>query len=362
MRIAVFNWRCFRHAQAGGSELYLHKQAALWVQQGHEVVWITSRPAGTARRETFEGIQFVRMGGTFSIYGWAPLQYFRHARDADVLIDVENGIPFFTPFFSRRPKVLLIHHIHTDVWDREAGRLTARIGKWLEGWLMPRVYRKTPIVTVSESSSSMIDELFGEHAPIQIVYNAISQDLVPGTRAEEPEVIYLGRVRRYKSIDVLLRALSLLEREPALHIVGQGEDEPRLKALAQELGLEKVEFHGFVEDHEKRALLQRSWIAVNPSSMEGWGITNIEANACGVPVLGSDVPGIRDSIAAGVSGELFPYGDAAALAARLDAWIGHPALLEELSVSARGWAARFSWEASADTLCGILKQVISKDR
>ncbi len=361
MRIVIFNWRCFRHSQAGGAELYLHKQAAVWADAGHEVTWLTSRPAGVARKEEAEGIQFVRCGGRLSLYICAAFEFLRHFRSTDVIIDVENGIPFFTQLYARVPVVLLIFHVHTDVWKREESWLMARLGSWLEQKVMPRVYRRNMIVTISESSSKMIKQLFpSKDAKIKIVYSGVAQDLVPGKKADSPEIIYLGRLRRYKSIDVLLNAVSeLADLSPILHLVGQGDDEQRLKDLAGSLGLEKVIFHGHVDEDKKRELLQRSWVAVNPSSMEGWGITNIEANACGTPVVGADVPGIRDSICVGKSGFLVPYGDVDALTLQLRNLIQDHDLRLALGSTAVDWAKNYSWEASASSFVEILESVCS---
>ena len=356
MRIAIFNWRCFRHPQAGGAELYLHDQAKLWAEDGHEIVWYTSRPSGAARVEVRDGIRFVRAGGTFTVYLRAALNYRREGRP-NVVVDVENGIPFFAKLYAGVPVVLLIYHVHTAVWQKEASWLTARIGRWLEGVAMPRLYRKNQIVTISNSSAAMIDELFGPHGPLDIVYSAINPALKPGAKADAPDVIYLGRLRKYKSVDDLLRAVKQIEDlAPTLHLVGQGEDEPRLRALVQELGLERVVFHGFVDDEEKSRLFQRSWVAVNPSSMEGWGITNIEANACGTPAVGADVPGTRDSISAGESGYLFPHGDVHALAAHLRKLIENQELRHRLERTSLEWASRFSWKESARSFMRILER------
>jgi len=357
MRIAIFNWRCFRHPQAGGSELYLYEQASIWASQAHEVVWFTSQPSKTKRDEIHDGIRFIRRGGAFSVYMWAAINYFRFEK-VDVVIDVENGIPFFAPFYTKAPVVLLIHHIHTDVWHQETSKPTAHVGTLLESKVMPLCYRSTPIVTVSESSADMIGELFGRHGSIDIVYNAISSDLRPGQKADSPEIIYLGRLRRYKSIDVLLEAVGRLgDLAPVVHIVGQGEDEPRLRAIAKSLGI-KALFHGYVNVDEKMRLLQRSWVAVNPSSMEGWGITNIEANACGTPVIGSNVPGIRDSIVPGRTGLLVPYGEQEALAEAIRTLVEDEKQRAMMSQAAREWAARFSWEASAKAFMNVLERVV----
>ncbi|MFA6172228.1 MAG: glycosyltransferase family 4 protein [Kiritimatiellales bacterium] len=356
MRIAIFNWRCFRHPQAGGSEIYLYEQAKRWAAQGHDILWFTSRPSGTLREENHDGIRFIRAGGTYTVYLFAALNYLRQAK-VDVIIDVENGIPFFTPMYARVPVVLLIYHIHTDVWAREASWLTAKVGSWLERKVMPSAYRRKQIVTISPSSEEMIDRLFGKHRPIQFVYSGISDALVPGQKAKRPEIFYLGRLRKYKSVDVLLRALQRLSDLPlTLRLAGQGEDEPRLRDIAASLGLTNVIFQGYVNDADKMRLLQRAWVVVNPSSMEGWGITNIEANACGTPVVGSDVPGTRDSISPGQSGLLIPCGDDAALAQAIRSLIEDAVRRNEMQRTAREWADRFSWDVSAQTFMEILKR------
>jgi glycosyltransferase involved in cell wall biosynthesis len=356
MRIAIFNWRCFRHPQAGGSELYLYEQARRWASQGHEVLWFTSRPSGTAREETYDGIRFFRSGGTYTVYLFAVLNYFRQAQ-VDVIIDVENGIPFFTPIYSRVPVVLLIYHIHTDVWAREASWLTAKVGSWLERKVMPAVYRRKPIVTISPSSAEMISQLFVVHQPIRMVYSGFSDELIPGEKAERPEVVYLGRLRKYKSVDVLLRAIHRLsDLSLTLRLAGQGEDEPRLRELAASLGLTNVVFQGYVDDTDKMKLFQRAWVVVNPSRMEGWGITNIEANACGTPVVGADVPGIRDSISPGQSGLLVPHGDDKALADAIRELIVDEDRRSEMNRTSRAWADRFSWQAASEAFMKILEQ------
>lgn len=356
MRIAIFNWRCFRHPQSGGSELYLYEQARHWASQGHDIVWFTSRPSGTLREEKCDGIRFLRAGGTYTVYLWAAVNYLRRAR-ADVIIDVENGIPFFTPIYARVPIVLLIYHVHTDVWKREASWLTAKVGSWMERKVMPVVYRHKQIVTISPSSEVMIDRLFGKHRPIRLVYSGFSNELMPGPKADRPEVVYLGRLRKYKSVDVLLRAMHRLSDLPlTLRLAGQGEDELRLRELVASLGLTNVIFQGYVDDADKMKLFQRAWVVVNPSRMEGWGITNIEANACGTPVIGSDVPGIRDSISPEQSGLLVPHGDDEALAAAIRALIENDARRSEMNRTSREWAERFSWRAASEAFMEILKK------
>lgn len=358
MNILIFNWRDITHPQAGGAEIYLHEQARLWAELGHRVAWICGASSGHPAKDVRDGIEILRMGGTYGVYLCAWWQYIRLGWKPDVIIDAENGIPFFTPLYSRVPVVLLIFHVHTDVWKREFSGLAARVGHWLESWLMPRVYARNKVVTISKSSEKMVRELFPKNQ-IDLVYSAVDEAYRPGPKAETPELLYVGRLKRYKYVDVILRAMANLKGiQCTLNIVGQGDDEFRLKKMCEDLNLENVNFFGFVSEERKQELLQRAWIFVNPSSMEGWGITNIEANACGTPVLGADVPGIQDSVQAGRSGWLIACGDDRAWVESLRMLLEHPEALEALRESSLQWAQTFSWTVSAKNFLEILQREV----
>ncbi|AKJ65038.1 glycosyltransferase family 4 protein [Kiritimatiella glycovorans] len=363
MKIAVLNWRCFRHPQAGGSEVYLHEQAKRWAAQGHSVDWLAARVRGAPAEEVHDGISFRRVGGKYTIYMKAQAALRRLRPRPEVVIDVENGIPFFSPLYVSCPVVLLVHHVHTEVWRRELTPPLALLGRFLESRVMPKVYRGRPIVTVSPSSAEMIRGLFGAQTAVEVIYNAFSGDLTPGDKAQRPEIVYLGRLKRYKSVDVLLDAVRLLHAPEVLfRLIGHGDDEPRLRGICREYGIsDRVRFEGRVSEEDKRRFLQRAWIAVNPSMMEGWSITNLEANACGTPVLGSDVPGIRDSIRPGVNGDVFPYGAADVLADKIRGLLDDPDRRAAWSESSLAWAAEFSWDRSADKWLSLLQKVCRKE-
>lgn len=358
MKIGIFNWRDLKHPQGGGAELYLHEQAKHWAKNGHEVVWFSSAVSGAPSFEIIDSIKFIRRGGKASVYLFAPRYYRKFMKDCDCIIDAENGIPFFTPLFSKKKKILLIHHIHKDVWFKEMKFPLAHLGYFLEMNLMPRIYKKFPIVTVSPSSQKEIRKLFPKNK-IDLVYNAISSSYKPSTKSKNPEIVFVGRLRKYKSIDVLLRAVALLDKNVTVNIIGRGDDEARLKKISKELRLSNVVFHGFVSDEKKIKLIQRAWLAVNPSFVEGWSITNIEANACGTPVIGSDVQGIRDSIVEGKTGFLFQYGNEKELSEKINRLLENKKELQKMSKESIAWASRFSWEKSADAFLEIMKKNIT---
>ncbi len=358
-RILIFNWRDTRHAYGGGAEVYVEEIAKRWVADGHAVTLFCGSDGRSPRHETRDGIRIVRRGGFYLVYLWAVVYYFARFRGKyDVVLDCENGIPFFTPLYVKEPVVCLLHHVHQDVFFRYLPKPLALLASFLEKKMMPAVYARVPFVTVSHSSKIEMESIGIGKAGIKIVHPGVQLDeFLPADRkTDRPTVLYLGRLKAYKSVDVLLRAFRrvIIERpESRLVIAGDGDEIGRLRQLAFEelrLGRDRVEFLGFVDEEKKKSLLQEAWMLVNPSMMEGWGIVAVEANACGTPVIASDVPGLRDSVRNSLSGFLVPYGDAEALAEKMLLLIRDRKLREDMNQCAREWAEHFDWNSSSKLL------------
>jgi glycosyltransferase involved in cell wall biosynthesis len=171
-------------------------------------------------------------------------------------------------------------------------------------------------------------------------------------RTETPTFLYVGRLKRYKGIDSLLEAMSLLRDsgvDATLQIVGRGDDSDRLQRISRQMGLSRcVQFLGFVDEDRKRNLLRQTWAVVFPSAKEGWGIVNVEAAACGTPAIASDSPGLRESVRDGQTGILVPHGEVQALADALTRVATDPDLVADLGRNARQFAETLSWERAAD--------------
>ena len=351
LRILIFNWRDIRHVWAGGAEVYVHELARRWVAQGHHVTLFCSSDRQSLPNEKIDGVEIIRRGGFFTVYPWAVVYYLLHLRGKfDLLIDSENGIPFFTPLFAGIPKILLIHHIHRDYFAHYAPPFLSRIGWFLESRLMPYLYRRLPIVTVSESSRRDIVDLIRPTRPVNIIHPGVDLKKISPSRPKTPypSFIYLGRIRPYKNVHIAVEAFARLYAiypEARLVIAGWGESLPYLKKLVRHLRLESVvEFAYKVTDEQKIGLLSQSWAMVQPSSMEGWGITVVEANACGTPVIASDVKGLRDSVVPGRTGLLVPPRDVSSLFAAMETLITDGILLERISSQALSWASGFEWD------------------
>ncbi|MEK7576586.1 MAG: glycosyltransferase [Patescibacteria group bacterium] len=362
-RILIFNWRDTRHVLGGGAEVYIHEIAKHWVTAGNVVTIFCGNDSKSPRSEVIDGIQIIRRGGFYFVYVWAFFYYiFRFRGRYDIVIDGTNGIPFFTPLYVKEPIYCLVHHVHQEVFLRWLPKPLAIFARFLERDLMPIVYRNIKFITVSESSKRDMDGLgLGKRVGIDVVTPGVDlEKLCVGEKSSTPTVLYLGRLKAYKSIDVLIKAFRLvLSKTPTARLViaGFGEEESKLKRLARELQIDRqVDFKGKVSEDEKLYLLQSAWMLVNPSMMEGWGITTIEANACGTPIIASDVPGLRDSIHNPHTGFLVPYGDWREFAARIEMMIEDHKLREEMNNNAVSWAQNFDWLRRSNIFLSVINE------
>ncbi len=363
LRILVINWQDIRNPLSGGAEVHFHEIFRRVAALGHPVTLLCSRFPGAPREEWVDGIRIVRQGSR-SLFNYAvPAAYRRLRRQEpfDIVIDDLNKIPFYTPWFVREPLLTIVHHLFGRSIFIEAAALPAAY-VWLAERLALRVYRRTPFAVVSESTRQELQRL-GIAAPIELLPNAVdpARYRAGGEKSATPLICHLGRLKKYKSVEHLLRALPLVRQsvpDATLVIVGEGDHRPALEALAAQMGLqEAVHFTGQVSHEDKVQWLQRAWVAVNPSPKEGWGLTVIEANACGVPVVAADSPGLRDSVRPGETGMLYPYGEVETLAQDLVTLLQQRPLREQMGEAARLWAGTFSWDQSAARAVEIIERL-----
>lgn len=361
-RILIFNWRDLEHKWAGGAEVYIHELSKRWVHLGHQVTIFCGNDGHSKRHEVVDGIKIIRRGGFYFVYVWAFLYYrFRFAGKYDVVIDSENGLPFFTPLYSRVKTFLLIHHVHQEVFRKRLIPPFSWIALTLERNVMPIVYRKTEVITVSSSSKADILANKLTSTEPHIIYNGVNlKTYTPSKKSKYPTVLYVGRLTQLKSLSVLLHAAKQISDEipkAQFIIAGDGPDRARLMNMTKTLGLEKfVTFLGRINEEEKIAHYQKAWVFVNPSLIEGWGITTIEANACGTPVIASNVAGLRDAVHYPHSGLLVPYGDVNLFARNIINILTNTSQRTRMGREAISWAKKFDWNKSAvESLNIILK-------
>ena len=362
-QILIFNWRDPKHVWAGGAETYIHELSKRLVAAGHQVILFCGNDGKHSRTEVIDGVNIVRRGGFYTVYIWAMIYYlFRFRSQTDIVIDSENGVPFFTPLFVRKPIFLLIHHIHQDVFRKHLRFPFSELAGMMEADLMPWLYRDQAIVTVSESSKQDIADIgLGTEESIAVVNPGIDlKQFSKKKKTKHPTIVYVGRLKNYKNIDIAIKALKqVLIKVPkaTLTIAGEGEAMADLKKLVKTLELEgAVNFVGRISEQEKYQLLATAWVAVQPSMVEGWGITVIEANASGTPVVASNVKGLRDSIIHDKTGKLVKPKDPKEMADALVSILTNQRTRVRLSNAAYNWSNNFDWEHSTKQFSQVIEQ------
>lgn len=364
MRILVVNWQDHENPQAGGAELHLREVFRRIVGRGHQVDLLCSSWPGAPRRATLDGIE-VHRTGTRHTYPFVARRYYsrnlpRHSYD--VVIEDLNKIPLFTPLWGAPKLVALVHHLFGATAFREApAPLAAAV--WLSEKPLGSLYRDVPFEAVSKSTA---DDLVARGIPrgsIRVIYNGVDTAVLTPDQTERsptPLFVYLGRLKKYKRVDVVIRAFAELNvAEAALEIAGTGDYRAALESLVESLGLAgRVRFLGFIPEQEKIHLLRRAWATALASPKEGWGISNLESAACGTPVIAANSPGIRESVVDGETGFLVPQEDPAAMAAAMRGLVASPDLVETLGVAARKFAQSFTWDRAATETLAHLEEVI----
>jgi glycosyltransferase involved in cell wall biosynthesis len=366
--ILVMNWQDLENPHAGGAELHLFEIFGRLVERGHRVRLVCSGWRGSAPQASIRGIEIHRFGGrhTFALVGRGAVRAAIRARRPDVLVEDLNKLPLMLAGLTDLPFCAMVPHLFgTTAFQEASWPMAATV--WLAERPLARVYRRAGFHAISESTR---DDLVARGVPpdcIRVIHPGVDSVAfapgLPGARAAAPQFVYVGRLKRYKGVDVALRALALARRarpDLTLAVAGSGTHRPALESLAAELDVSAaVRFLGFVSEADKVALFQQSWANVFPSPKEGWGITVVEAGACSTPSLASDSPGLRDSVQHELTGYLVPHADAGALASRMLQLASDAALVERLGREARRFAEAHTWDRTAAATETHLQEIIA---
>ncbi len=351
-RVHFLAWRDLDDPEAGGSELHAHEVARRWAAAGIEVNFRTSFAAGHSQVAWRDGYRVIRKAGRYMVFpraAFSEMMGWHGARDG--LVEIWNGMPFFSPLWARGPRIVFLHHVHAEMWDMALPPRLARLGRTVESRIAPPIYRRTRIVTLSESSKrELVDELGFKAKRVDVVEPGIDPKFsAGGTLDEQPLLVGVGRLVPVKRFHLLIDAVvELREHHPGLRavIVGEGYERSALAEQIERLDASAyVELAGRVSDAQLVDLYRRAWVLASTSAREGWGMTITEAAACGTPAVVTDIAGHRDAVAAGVSGYLASTQEA--LVARLDSVLADPQLRDRLRAGARTRAERFTWAATA---------------
>ena len=362
--VLFLNWRDTTHPEGGGSEVYVERVAAGLAAQGRPVTLFCAAHPGAPASERVGDVRVVRRGGRLTVYlhaWWAHLT--GRLGGHEVVVDVQNGMPFFTALWCRRPVVVLVHHVHREQWRVVLPPLQARVGWWVESRLAPRLYRRARYVAVSEATRRELVGLGVEPAAVAVVHNGMTLP-DPGAavpRTPYPSVCVLGRLVPHKRVELALEAAARIRPHlPGLkvRVVGQGYWEPRLREAVDRLGLrDAVELVGWVDERTKQRVLASSWALAMPSVKEGWGLAVLEAAASGTPTVAfRSAGGVCESVLHGTTGLL--ADDLEEFTRHLAWMLLNRHLRERLGEAARVHAARFTWPESVAAFAAVLDEAI----
>lgn len=354
-------WRDLADVEAGGSEIHAATVASLWAQAGVEVTMRTSYAQGSPPETIRDGYRVVRRAGRYLVFPRAAFAELtgRHG-PRDALVEIWNGVPFFSPVWARGPRVTWLHHVHTEMWPLVLTPRLACMGQFLESRLAPPFYRRTPIVTLSESSKAILLRRLGfRDENVHVVPPGISPVFSgTGRKSASPSVLAVGRLMPPKGFDELVEAMvRVRETVPAtLTIVGEGYARDALEQQISRLGAEHwCELSGRVDDDTLAGLYRSAWVVAATSKSEGWGMTLTEAAACGTPSVATNIAGHIDAVSHGVTGVL--VDSPRELVAALVKVLSDPELRDRMAGHARRRALGLTWERTAHDTMAVLASV-----
>lgn len=365
--VAFFSWRDTHNPEGGGAERYLEKMAEGLVSRGARVTIFCAAHAAAPPEEVVNGVRFLRRGTKLTVYqeGFAALARGRLGR-VDLVVDVQNGMPFMTRAATRAPVVVLVHHVHREQWPVVYPGLVGRIGWAIEHRVAPRLYRSCQYVAVSRATRDELVDLGVDRSRVAVVHNGTDPVIATGAgKSAHPSIAVVGRLVPHKQVEHAIdAALALREQHPALrlHVVGSGWWEAELHRYADERGAgDTVRFEGHVEETRKHELFETSWVLALPSLKEGWGLVVGEAGMHRTPTVAyASAGGTRESVAHGRSGLLVdgPRDLVEALGTLLEG----RELRDRLGEGAFAMSHQFTWEHAQESFAHVVAAALRGER
>jgi glycosyltransferase involved in cell wall biosynthesis len=364
-RVHVLAWRDLDDPDAGGSEVHADHFMRRWVDAGLEVLHRTSAASGLPATASRNGYAVVRRGSRYSVFPrTVAAELTRRMGRFDALVEIWNGVPWFSPVWCRRPHLVVVHHVHGPMWDQLLPRPFAGLGRALETRLAPPFYRRTEVVTPSASTrGELLTERFRPEL-VTAVDNGVEEFFTPGPgRAGVPTVVAAARLAPVKRFGLLVEAAAVARRripELQLRIVGEGPDRVALERwIAEHDAAGWITLVGYVAHEDLREEYRRAWVVASASIAEGWGLALTEAAACGTPAVATDIVGHRSSVVDGVTGILSPVD---LLGDRLADVLADDSLRDRLAAAALARARTLTWDASALGMTRVLERVVRLHR
>lgn len=374
MNILILSWRDIKHPLAGGAEQVMHEHAKGWIEAGHKVTHFSSKMKGLPAGEVIDGVKIIRKGYQYwGVQIEAFFHYLLNRKNYDFLVDEFHGIPFFTPLYSKKPKLVVIQETARKVWFLNPLpwplNWTVGVIGYVGEPLLFLPYRRTIFMTGSESAKLDVSRFGVPIGNIKVVpHGVITYIPNPMPKKEtRPTIVYLGVISKDKGIEDALKAFEIIDKKRKLNFWVIGRPETKgyaswIEKKVKNMGLDGgIKFWGFVSSREKFELLAKSHILINPSKREGWGLVNIEANAMGVPVVAYNSLGLIDSVKDQVSGIICKENTPLALAENILYVLNNGKIYSKLVRSSIKWSKQFSWKKSKAKSLSLINSISKRD-
>jgi glycosyltransferase involved in cell wall biosynthesis len=366
----VLAWRDLDDSDAGGSEVHADEFMRRWAEHGLDVVHRTSAALGLPAEAARNGYRVVRKGSRYSVFPRAiASELARRMGPSDALVEVWNGVPWFAPVWYRRPKIVMLHHVHGPMWDQLFPRPLAAAGRLLEARIAPPFYRRALTVTPSDATRDELLELGFRPDRVVAVPNGVDPFFHPApdagaARTADPSVVAVGRLAPVKRFELVIDAVVEARRRVpglTLTIVGDGPIRPGLQERVDAAGAgDWITLVGHIERQRLVEYYRSAWLVVSGSLAEGWGLSLTEGAACGTPCVATDIRGHHSSVRNGSSGVLVVPERLGATIADV---LADPERLDQLRTGALAWAQQLTWDASALGMTRALHaEVLRRDR
>ena len=364
MKILILNWRDIKHPRAGGAEIRLHEVYSPLAKQGHKIILYSCSFSNALRYECLDGIQIYRLGSdwTFVFQCFLNLRKWINFHKPDIVVEDLNKLPFYSPIFYNGPLLIQMHHLWGKSIFKEAVWPLA-LFIWLSEKSISIFYRKCQFTVVSPSTKKELVKLGINNEKIKVIYNGADlKSYYPSAEKKEQTIFWIGRMQKYKGPIEACQILELLRKDfPMLRLVmaGDGPFKKNVEKYAREKSL-PIEFVGFIDKEEKIKWLQKSSVHLQSSYKEGWGLTIIEANACGCPVVANNTSGLCDSVQNKKTGLLYNYNNINDAVQKIKYILNDKNISDELIIAGLEWSSNFSWSRNSKQIYFLLENLINE--
>jgi glycosyltransferase involved in cell wall biosynthesis len=356
-RIHVLAWRDLDDPEGGGSEVHADEFERRWADAGLDVLHRTSGAVGQPAQAERHGYRVVRRGSRYSVFPRTiASELTRRMGRYDALVEVMNGVPFFSPVWCRRPRILFLHHVHGPMWGQMLPGPLAAVGRALETKVAPPLYKRGFTATPSDATRDELVEIGFRPELVTAIPNGTDPRFTPGgEKTAHPSIVAVARLAPVKRFGLLLDSAAEARKvvpDLTLTIVGDGPERQALHEHVAALGANDwVEFTGRVSHDELVDVYRRSWIVASASLAEGWGLSLTEAAGCRTPSVATDIRGHHSSVVDGETGILAAPADMGAAIARV--LIDHD-LRTRLGAAAEARVRTMTWDATAAGVLNVL--------